>query len=172
MKGSNAIGDSHLWNNCRSRTNHLEHIINFFSFVQKQIHLQLSTDKWIKTRKNTTWLLLSLYIKCGKVSVRMFVRNAGRGQLSNEWCHNENDVIMRTRAVSAKRGEGKMCKWSHNENDVIMIIADWWRYGDWRYVATGCNALVVTINAWIAVTLSQENAARALNKICLTVMSA
>jgi len=41
----------------------------------------------------------SLYIKRGKVSVRnvwTFVHNAGRGQLSSEWRHNENHVIMRT----------------------------------------------------------------------------
>ena len=27
-------------------------------------------------------------------------------------------------------------------NDVIMITAGLWRYGDWRHVATGCNAIV------------------------------
>jgi len=27
-------------------------------------------------------------------------------------------------------------------NDVTMTIAGLWRYGDWRYVATGCTALV------------------------------
>jgi len=64
-------------------------------------------------------LCLSLYIKRSKMSVhnvRTFVRNAGRGLLS-----------------SPRR---------HNENDVIMIIAGLWRYGDWRHVATGCDALV------------------------------
>jgi len=53
--------------------------------------------------------------------VRTFVRNAGRGQLSSEW--------------------------RRNENDVIMIIAGLWRYGNWRHVATGCNALVSLIYA-------------------------
>jgi len=42
--------------------------------------------------------LTSLYIKRGKVSirtyVRSYVRNGGRGQLSSELRHNENDVIM------------------------------------------------------------------------------
>jgi len=28
-------------------------------------------------------------------------------------------------------------------NDVIMRIAGLWRYGDWRHVATVCNALVM-----------------------------
>jgi len=28
-------------------------------------------------------------------------------------------------------------------NDVVMRIAGLWRYGDWRHVATGCNALVI-----------------------------
>ena len=36
----------------------------------------------------------SLYIKHGKVSVRSYVRNGGRGQLSSERRHNENDVTM------------------------------------------------------------------------------
>ena len=43
------------------------------------------------------------------------VRNGGRGQLSSEW--------------------------RHNENDVTVIIAGR-RYGDWRHAATGCSALV------------------------------
>ena len=51
-----------------------------------------------------------------RLNVRTFVRNAGRGQLSSE-----------------RR---------HNENDVVMIIAGLRRYGDWRHVATNCNALV------------------------------
>ena len=53
----------------------------------------------------------SLYIKRGKVSVRTFVRNAGRGQLSSEWRHNENDVV-RTGAASAVG--------ARRANDVIM----------------------------------------------------
>jgi len=47
-----------------------------------------------------------------------------------------NDVIMRTEAASAVGVR------RHDGNDVIMIIAGLWRYGDWRHVATGCNALV------------------------------
>jgi len=47
--------------------------------------------------------------------VRSSVTLGVRGQLSSEWRHNENDV---------------------------MIIPGLWRYGDWRHVATGCNAVV------------------------------
>ena len=68
------------------------------------------------------FVVVSLYIKRGKVSVRTYVRtyvsyvrNAGRGQLSSEWRHNENSSLM----------------------DIA--------YGDWRQVATGCNALVYLI---------------------------
>ena len=66
--------------------------------------------------------LTSLYIKrgirCPYVRTYVtYVRNAGRGQLSSEW--------------------------RHKENDVIMIIDGLWRYGDWRHVATGCNAVVL-----------------------------
>jgi len=47
-----------------------------------------------------------------------YVRNAGRGQLSSE---------------------GR-----HNENDVTMTMAGLCRYGDWRDVAaTGCNGLTL-----------------------------
>jgi len=53
-----------------------------------------------------------------------YVRKAGRGQLSSEWRHNENDVTMITAGLV---GDGTG-----------------WRYGDWRRVATGCrNALVI-----------------------------
>jgi len=45
---------------------------------------------------------------------------------------------MRTGAASAVD--------ARRANDVIMIndnsLAGLWRYGDWRHVATGCNALV------------------------------
>jgi len=71
------------------------------------------------------------------VFICTYVRNGGCGQLSSEWRHNENDVIMRTGAASAigiRR---------HNENDITMTIAGLWRYGDWRHVATGCNTLVL-----------------------------
>jgi len=44
---------------------------------------------------------ISLYIKCGKVSVRMFVCNAGCVQLSSKWRYNQNDVIVRTGSTSA-----------------------------------------------------------------------
>jgi len=56
--------------------------------------------------------------------IRMFVRNAGRGRLSSECCHNENDVIMIIDGLVAD-GTGR-------------------RYGNWRHVATGCNALIST----------------------------
>ena len=49
--------------------------------------------------------------------VRSYVRNAGRGQLSSEWRHNENDVIIETGAASAVGAR------RHNENDVTMTIA-------------------------------------------------
>jgi len=62
--------------------------------------------------------------------VRTFVRHAGRGRLSSKWRHNENGAAS---AVGARCG---------NESDVLMIIAGLWRYGDWRHVVTGCNALV------------------------------
>jgi len=53
--------------------------------------------------------------------------------------HNESDVIMGMRAVSAASAVGAR---RHNENDVTMTIAGLRRYGDWRHVATGCTALV------------------------------
>jgi len=62
----------------------------------------------------------------------MAVRAAGARR------HNENDVIMRTGAASTASAVGGRC---HNENDVTMTIAGLWRYGDWRYLATGCTAL-------------------------------
>jgi len=94
---------------------------------------------------------VSLYIKRGKVSVRTYIRpyvrtlvhtyvrsyvhNAGRGQLSSEWRHNKNSWLSRR----LRYGTGRM-------NDIIMRMtsqwADLWRYGDWRHVATGCDALV------------------------------
>jgi len=76
--------------------------------------------------------LILIAVRCPYL--RSYVRNGGRGQLSSEWRHSENDVIMRTgAAIGASR---------HNENDVTMTIAVLWRYGDWRHVATGCTALV------------------------------
>jgi len=54
-----------------------------------------------------------------------YVRNAGRGQLSSEWRHNENDVTMIIAGLVAD-GTGR-------------------KYGDWRHVATGCNALVYMV---------------------------
>jgi len=75
-----------------------------------------------------------LYIKRGKVSVT-YVCNGGCGQLSSEWRHNDNDVIMRTgaaQAIGARR---------HNENDITITIAGLWRYGDWWHMTTGCTAL-------------------------------
>jgi len=56
-------------------------------------------------------IVLSLYIKHGKVPIRTFVRNTGHGQLSSEWRHSDNSWLI--------------------------------GYGDWRHVATGCNALVI-----------------------------
>jgi len=34
-----------------------------------------------------------------------------------------------------------------------MIIAGLWRYGDWRHVATGCNALVIMIDCFVLCSL-------------------
>jgi len=48
--------------------------------------------------------------------VRSYVRNGGRGQLSSESRQNQNDVLMRTGAASAKGAR------RHNENDVAMTI--------------------------------------------------
>jgi len=96
-----------------------------------------SITKSLLMRKFGNWTIacqISLYIKRGKVSavrcpnVCMFVRHAGRGQLSSEKRHNENYVLMRM---------GLRAPWRHNENDVIMMIAVLRRYGDWRHVATG-----------------------------------
>jgi len=55
--------------------------------------------------------------------VRTFVRNARRGQLSSEWRHNDNDVIMRIAALVAgcERRRCEPHKWSHDENNVTMI---------------------------------------------------
>ena len=59
-----------------------------------QLCMQYS-DKYIHVNNvSHVTATASLYIKRGKVSVGTFVRNAGRGQLSNELRHNENDVIM------------------------------------------------------------------------------
>ena len=67
----------------------------------------------------TKFLLSNLYIlNAVSYPYVAYVCNVGRGQLSSEWRHNENDVI----------------------------IAGLWRYGNWRHVATGCNALVFYLN--------------------------
>jgi len=84
--------------------------------------LSWALQQWLNrliTCWGTHWRhLVNLYIlnvvRCS--CVRSYVRNGGRGQLSSEW--------------------------RHNENDVTMTITGLWRYGDWRYVATGCTALV------------------------------
>ena len=52
--------------------------------------------------------------------------------------HNENDIIMRTGAASTTGARS-----ARRANDVIMTIASLKRYGDWRNMATGCNALVL-----------------------------
>jgi len=57
---------------------------------------------------------LSLYIKCGKVSVRSYVCNAGRGQLSSEWRHNENGDCERRRRETGE--------WRHNDNSWLTEI--------------------------------------------------
>ena len=52
----------------------------------------------------------------------MFVHNGGRGQLSSEWHHSENDVIMRTGAARpVGMSTSREC---HNENDVTMTVAE------------------------------------------------
>jgi len=43
-----------------------------------------------------------------------YVRNAQRGQLSSEWRHNENDVIMRTGTA--------IREWRHNDNSWLVEI--------------------------------------------------
>jgi len=67
------------------------------------------------------------------VPVRTYVRSSVTLGVASSVA---NDVIMRTGAASAVGAR------RHNENDVIMIINALWRYGDWRHVATGFNALV------------------------------
>jgi len=63
-----------------------------------------------------------------------------------------NDVIMRIAGLVSG------CE-RRNENNVIMTIAGLVadgtgrRYGDWRHVATGCNALVCIILTVISLTL-------------------
>jgi len=47
----------------------------------------------------------------GRMKVRSYVHKAGRSQLSSEWRHNKNDVIMRTPVV----------------RDVIMRMTSQWR---------------------------------------------
>jgi len=66
------------------------------------------------------WMFIILYILN---AVRCpYVRNAGRGQLSSEWRHNENDVIMITAGLVAD-GTGR-------------------KYGDMWLRVTSYNALV------------------------------
>jgi len=73
----------------------------------------VTVTEWYSYKSVTvTFRRKYLYIKRGKVSV--YVCNAGRGQLSSECRHNENDVIMRTGAASAVG--------SRRAYDVIMRI--------------------------------------------------
>jgi len=51
---------------------------------------------------------------------------------------------MRTGAASATSAVGVK---RHNDNDVTMTIADLWRYGDWRHVATGACTALVAVNS-------------------------
>ena len=77
-----------------------------------------------------------------KVSVRTFVRPSVTLGVASSVA---NDVIMRTAGLGAgcQRRRREPHERRHNENDVTMTIAGLWRYGDWRHVATGCNAQVV-----------------------------
>ena len=54
--------------------------------VQRPAHLsQLLLDRLgVQPLERTCNSFTSLYIECGKVSVRSYVRNGGRGQLSSE----------------------------------------------------------------------------------------
>ena len=92
----------------------------------------------VSTDRTRVWYV-SLYrpIKRGKVSVRTYVRNGGRGQLSSRCRHDQSDVIMRTGAASATGAR------RHNENDVTMTKAGLRRYGDWQHVATGCSSDII-----------------------------
>jgi len=97
------------------------------------------------------------------VSVRTYVRNGGRGQLSSERRHSENDVVMRTGAASAVgvRFRAVVRARRHIENDVTMTIAGLYGdVGDWQHVATDCTALVVIIFAllvWHQFVHSEED---------------
>jgi len=76
-------------------------------------------------------------VRCPYVYVRSSVMLGVASSISN-------DVIMRIAGLVAgcegRRREPR--EWHHNENDVTVITAVR-RYGDWRHVATGCNALVL-----------------------------
>jgi len=69
--------------------------------------------------KSTNLYILNV-VRCPCVCT--YVCNAGRGQLSSKWRHNENDVTV----------------------IIAGLVADCTRrrYGDWWHVVTGCNALV------------------------------
>ena len=87
--------------------------INSFSF--RWNITCLSGPYWtaLRTYDSTHWnsnLYILNAVSC--LAYVTYVRNAGRGHLSSEWCHNENDVIMRTGAASAVG--------ARRANDVIM----------------------------------------------------
>jgi len=77
-----------------------------------------------------------------------YVRNAGRGQLSSEWRHNENDVIMRTgaaSAVGARLANDVIMRWRHNNNSWLMEI--------WRLATCGHGWQRSSNNDWLLLCL-------------------
>jgi len=56
-------------------------------------HVDILTSGYQIVMPPYNYCASSLYINRGKVSARSYVRNAGRGQLSSEWRHNENSWL-------------------------------------------------------------------------------
>jgi len=94
--------------------------------------------------------------------VRSYVRNAGRGQLSSEWRHNENDVIMITAGLVAgcERHKREPSEWRHNDNSWLSVR---WRYRleTWGLATCGhglqrCSTYLVTLRTrfvFLAITV-------------------
>jgi len=66
--------------------------------------------------------IISLYIKCGKMSVHTYDCNAEHGQLSIEWRHNENDVIMIIAGLVADGPSRRYRDWWHVAMDYTALL--------------------------------------------------
>jgi len=91
-----------------------------------------------ETRRTLAYLYILNAVRCPYV--RTYVRRPTSVTLGVA-SSVANDVIMRIAGLVA--GCDLRARWHHNENDVTVIMAGR-RYGDWRHVATGCNALAFT----------------------------